>query len=62
MWDDPDRAGVFVHDNELAVGLVLDDEPVVRGEARLSEPDLLGPRGLLAVLHNVLLSNRPGMW
>ena len=49
--DDPDLVGVLVEDDELAVLLLLDDEPVLRGEARLPEPDLLLPRGLLAVSH-----------
>ena len=47
-WDDPDRVRVLVEDDELPVLLLLHDEPVLRREARLSEPDLLLPGWLLA--------------
>ena len=56
---------MLVEDDELAVLLLLDDEPVLRGEARLPEPDLLLPRGLLAVSHvwpPFLLSFFGGVW
>ena len=46
--DDPDRVRVLVEDDELPVLLLLHDEPVLRREARLSEPDLLLPGWLLA--------------
>ena len=39
---------VLVEDDELPVLLLLHDEPVLRREARLSEPDLLLPGWLLA--------------
>lgn len=53
--DDPDGVGELVENDELSVRLLLHDEPVLRGEARLSEPDLLLPRGLLAVSQDLRL-------
>lgn len=63
--DDSDLVGVLVENDELAVHLLLDDEPVLRGKARFPEPDLLLPRGLLAVSHVLppfLLSFSAGVW
>ena len=53
--DDPDGVGELVENDELSVRLLLHDEPVLRGEARLSEPDLLLPSGLLAVSQDLRL-------
>ena len=49
--DDPDRVRVLVENHELPVLLLLHDEPVLRREARLPEPDLLFPGRLSAVSH-----------
>lgn len=49
--DDPDRVCVLVEEDELPVRLLPHDEPVLRREARLPEPDLLLPGRLLAVPH-----------
>jgi len=38
--DDPDCVGALVENDQLAVVLLLDDKPVVRGEARLAVPHL----------------------
>ena len=46
--DDADCIRVLVENNELSVRLLSDDQPVFRGEPRLSEPDLLLSGRLLA--------------
>ena len=61
--DGPDFVGVLVENHEVAVRLLPDNEPILRGKARLSEPDLLLPRGLLAVSQqNRLLFFLGDMW
>lgn len=47
--DHPDLIGVPVEDHHLAVGLVLHNEPVLWGQARLAQSDLLLPGWFLAV-------------
>ena len=44
LRENPHSVGVLVDDDELAVLLLPDDEPILRAEARLSEPDFLRPR------------------
>lgn len=46
--DAPDFFGVLAEDHELAIRLLLNNEPISQGKARLPEPDLLLPRGLFA--------------
>lgn len=46
-----DCVSVLVEDHELAVRLLPDYEPILRGEARLPEPDFLLSCGLLTVSH-----------
>lgn len=39
--------GVLVQENEGPVLVLADDEPILRGKSRLSEPDLLLPSRFL---------------
>ncbi len=41
--DDSDGVRVFVENDEVSVRLLFNDQPVLRGEPRLTEPDLLLP-------------------
>lgn len=43
--------GVLVQENEGSVLVLADDEPILWGKSRLSEPDLLLPSRFFAVTH-----------
>lgn len=56
--DDSDGVRVFVENDEVSVRLLFNDQPVLRGEPRLTEPDLLLPgRFFAASQQNRLLAS-----
>lgn len=51
--DNSDDVPCFVEDDHIAVFLLLDDQPVFRGQSNLADSDFLRSCGLFSVPHAV---------